>query len=105
MLQRKKYIPKDQKDDLESGPTEASMILKNATDPELHLWLMNSLLKVKGSGKVIPSQLPEETGKKLQQTQGGASQSYPYFPQQVSHDIEGWYPGRRREGGPTCGVI
>lgn len=59
MVQGKKHLARDQRDDLESGPTEASMILKDATDPELHLELMNSLQKAKGSGKVIPRQLPE----------------------------------------------
>lgn len=53
----KKHLPRDQRDDLESGPTEASMILKDAKDPELHLELTNSLLKGKGSGR---------TGKKPQ---------------------------------------
>lgn len=63
-VQGNKHLSRDLRDDLESRPTEASMILKVVTDPELHLELMNSLLKGKGSGKVIiPRQFPEGQAK------------------------------------------
>lgn len=65
--------------------TEAPVILRDATNLELPLELMHSWLE----GKVAPGNSAEGQARSHTQPQGGAGQPYPYFPQQVSHDVEG----------------
>lgn len=68
-------------------PTEAPMRLRDLTGPELPLKLMESVTGER-NWEGHPLQISSRTGKQPHRTPG-RHQSYPHFPQQVSHDVEG----------------